>query len=161
MSLLFINKTLLFNNLKTRSAINVKISVFVLSIEAVIYFLLCNLHDCIFKVIKIKMFLNYVKKMRVFLQSKKTSVSKILLDQLRLAVIMALKQMLLLLLLLPLIKIRNTAPIYWRYMKAKSVLTVSKLDWFSPFISHMRFISHISCNVYYIPSYHIKYGLII
>ena len=85
---------------------------FALCIEAVMYFLLCNFHDCIFKVMKIKMFLNYVKKMRVFLQSKKTSVSKILLDQLRLAVIMALKQMLLLLLLLPLIKIRNTAPIY-------------------------------------------------
>ena len=37
------------NNLKTRTAMNAKISVFVFCIEAIIYLLLYNLHDCTFK----------------------------------------------------------------------------------------------------------------
>ena len=39
------NQNLRLNNLKTRTATNAKISVFV---EAIIYLLLCNLHDCTF-----------------------------------------------------------------------------------------------------------------
>ena len=49
MSFLFINRTLLFNNLKTRTAMKAKISVFVICVEAIIYLLLYNLHDNIFK----------------------------------------------------------------------------------------------------------------
>ena len=45
---LFINKTLRLNNLKTRTAMNAKTSVFVIYIEAIIYLLLHNLHDCTF-----------------------------------------------------------------------------------------------------------------
>ena len=37
------------NNLKTRSAMNAKISVFVICVEAITYLLLNNLHDCTFK----------------------------------------------------------------------------------------------------------------
>ena len=33
-------------NLKTRTALIVKVSVFVICVEAIIYFLLYNLHDC-------------------------------------------------------------------------------------------------------------------
>ena len=47
--LLFINKALRFINLKTRTAINAKISVFLICVEAIIYLLLYNLHDCTFK----------------------------------------------------------------------------------------------------------------
>ena len=46
---LFINKILRLNNVKTRTAMNVKTSVFVIYDEAIIYLLLYNLHDCIFK----------------------------------------------------------------------------------------------------------------
>ena len=49
LSSLFINKTLRLNNLKTRTAINAKISVLVICVEAIIYLLLYNLHDCTFK----------------------------------------------------------------------------------------------------------------
>ena len=50
-SFLFINKTLRLNNLKTRTAMNAKISVFFfIYVKAIIYMLLCNLHDCTFKV---------------------------------------------------------------------------------------------------------------
>ena len=45
MSFLFINKTLRFNNLKTRTAINAKIAVFFICVKAIIYLLLYNLHD--------------------------------------------------------------------------------------------------------------------
>ena len=45
LSFLFINKSLRLNNLKTRTAINAKISVFVIFIEAIMYFLLYNLLD--------------------------------------------------------------------------------------------------------------------
>ena len=38
--------TLRFNNLKTRTAMNEKISVFAICVEAIIYLLLYNLHDC-------------------------------------------------------------------------------------------------------------------
>ena len=48
MYFLFINKTLRLNNLKTRTAMNAKISVFVICVEAIIYLLLYNLHDCTF-----------------------------------------------------------------------------------------------------------------
>ena len=40
---------LLFNNLKTRIAMNAKNSVFVVCVEANIYLLLYTLHDCSFK----------------------------------------------------------------------------------------------------------------
>ena len=46
---LSINKTSQFNDLKTRAAMDAKISVFVIYVEAIIYLLLYNLHDCIFK----------------------------------------------------------------------------------------------------------------
>ena len=45
LSFLFINKTLLLNNLKARTAMNAKVSVFVICVEARIYLLLYNLHD--------------------------------------------------------------------------------------------------------------------
>ena len=37
------------NNLKTRTAVNAKLSVLVIGVEAIIYLLLHNLHDCNFK----------------------------------------------------------------------------------------------------------------
>ena len=43
------NKTLQLINLKTRTAMNAKISVSVICVEAIIYLLLYNLHDCTFK----------------------------------------------------------------------------------------------------------------
>ena len=43
------NKTLRLNNLKTRAAMNAKISVFVICVKEIIYLLLYNLHDCTFK----------------------------------------------------------------------------------------------------------------
>ena len=43
---LFIIKNLRLNNLKTRIAVNAKISVFVICVEAIIYLLLYDLHDC-------------------------------------------------------------------------------------------------------------------
>ena len=46
---MFINKTLRLNNVKTRTAITSKISVSVICVEAIIYLLLYNLHDCAFK----------------------------------------------------------------------------------------------------------------
>ena len=46
----FINKTLWLNNLKTRRAINTTISVFVICVEVIMYWLLYNLHDCTFNV---------------------------------------------------------------------------------------------------------------
>ena len=45
---LLLNKTLRLNNLKTRTATNAKISVFVICVEVIIYLLLCNLHDFTF-----------------------------------------------------------------------------------------------------------------
>ena len=52
MSFLFINKTLRLNNLKTRTTVNAKISVFVICLEAIIYLLLFNLHNCTFNAIR-------------------------------------------------------------------------------------------------------------
>ena len=49
MSFLLINKTLRLNSLKTRTAINVKISVLFFGAEAIIYLLLYNLYDFTFK----------------------------------------------------------------------------------------------------------------
>ena len=46
---LFINKALRLNNIKTRTAMDAKISVFVICVKAIIYLLLYNLHDCTFK----------------------------------------------------------------------------------------------------------------
>ena len=40
------NKTLRLNSLKATTAINAKISVFAISVEAIIYLLQYNLHDC-------------------------------------------------------------------------------------------------------------------
>ena len=48
LSLLFINKSLRVSNLKTRTAMNVKISAFVICVEVIVYSLLYNLHDCTF-----------------------------------------------------------------------------------------------------------------
>ena len=49
MSFLFINKTLRLNNLKIRTIMNAKISVFVICVEAIMYLLLYNLQDYTFK----------------------------------------------------------------------------------------------------------------
>ena len=45
---LFIKKTLWLNNVKTRTAMNAKISVFLICVEVIIYLPLYNLHDCTF-----------------------------------------------------------------------------------------------------------------
>ena len=50
MSFLPISKTFLLNNLKTRTTMNAKISVFAIGVEAIIYLSLHNLHDCNVKV---------------------------------------------------------------------------------------------------------------
>ena len=50
-SFLFINKTLQLYNFKTRTAMNAKISVFVIGVEAIIYLLLNNVQDCTFKIL--------------------------------------------------------------------------------------------------------------
>ena len=42
---LFINKTLLLNNLKTRAVMNAKISAVVVCVEVIIHLLLYNLHE--------------------------------------------------------------------------------------------------------------------
>ena len=42
------NKTLRLSNLKTRTVLNAKISMFVTCVEAAIYVLLYNVHDCTF-----------------------------------------------------------------------------------------------------------------
>ena len=49
-SIVFSNdkQTLRLNNLKTRTAINAKISLFVICVKAITYLLLYNLHDCTF-----------------------------------------------------------------------------------------------------------------
>ena len=52
-SILFINKTLGLNNLKTRTAMNVKISKFVICVKGIIHLLLYNLHDCVSKVVQL------------------------------------------------------------------------------------------------------------
>ena len=46
MSFLFIHKTLRSNNWKTRTAMNTKISAFVICVEVIIYLILHNLNDC-------------------------------------------------------------------------------------------------------------------
>ena len=48
MSFLLINKTLRLNNLKTWTAMNAKMPVFVIFVDVIIYVLLNNLHDCTF-----------------------------------------------------------------------------------------------------------------
>ena len=54
MNFLFLNKTLRLINLKMATAINAKISVFVICVKAIMYFLLYNLHDCTFNDLMIK-----------------------------------------------------------------------------------------------------------
>ena len=49
MSFLFINKTLRFNNIKTRTAMTAKISVFAICVDVIIYLLLYHLHDGTYK----------------------------------------------------------------------------------------------------------------
>ena len=49
MSFLFIHKILRLNSLKTRKVTDVKVSVFVICVEAIIYLLLYNLSDCTIK----------------------------------------------------------------------------------------------------------------
>ena len=51
MSYLFVNKTSWFNKLKTTTALNGKISVFVICAKAIIYLSLYNLRDCTFEAI--------------------------------------------------------------------------------------------------------------
>ena len=51
LSFLFINKTLKFDNLKIWTSMNAKVSVFVICVEATIYLLLYNLHDCTFNIV--------------------------------------------------------------------------------------------------------------
>ena len=46
---MFINKNLRLNNSKTKTAMNAKISIFVICVQAIIHLLLHNLHDCTFK----------------------------------------------------------------------------------------------------------------
>ena len=46
---LFLNKILRLNNLKTRTGMNAKISVFVICVGAIIYSWLYNLHHCTFR----------------------------------------------------------------------------------------------------------------
>ena len=53
MSFLFTNKNIRLDNLKTRTTINARISVFVICVEMIVYLLLYNLHDCTFKTFKI------------------------------------------------------------------------------------------------------------
>ena len=45
---MFTNKTLRRNYLKTRTAMDAKVSVFVMCVEAIIYLLLYHLRDCTF-----------------------------------------------------------------------------------------------------------------
>ena len=52
-------KTLRLNNLKIRTAMNAKLLVFVICVEAVKNLLLCNLNDCTFKLFG-KYLLNYI-----------------------------------------------------------------------------------------------------
>ena len=51
MSFLFINKTLRLKNLQIRTAMNGKVSVFVICVESIIYLLFYSLHDCTFNFI--------------------------------------------------------------------------------------------------------------
>ena len=53
MYFLFTNKTFRFNNLKTRIALNAKISVIVICVEVMIFLFLYNLHDCTFNIVNI------------------------------------------------------------------------------------------------------------
>ena len=62
MSFPFVNKNLRLNILKARTAMNEKISVFVICVETILYLLLYNLHDCNFK--------GAVTDMRYFARSK-------------------------------------------------------------------------------------------
>ena len=51
LSFLFVNKTSWFSNLKTTTALNAKISEFVICAKEIIYLLLYNFHECTFKAI--------------------------------------------------------------------------------------------------------------
>ena len=46
LSFLFINKTLWLNNLKSRTEMNARISVFAICAKVIIYFFIYDLHDC-------------------------------------------------------------------------------------------------------------------
>ena len=45
---MFVNKTLWLNNIKTGTVMNMKIAMLVICVEAIIYLLSYNLHDCTF-----------------------------------------------------------------------------------------------------------------
>ena len=47
---MFINKSLRLNSSKTKIGMNAKLSIFVICVEAIIYFLLHNLHDFTFNI---------------------------------------------------------------------------------------------------------------
>ena len=55
MSFLLINKTSRLNNLKTRAARDMRVSVFVICVEAIVYLLSYNLHDCTFNICQQKL----------------------------------------------------------------------------------------------------------
>ena len=46
---MFINKNLRLDNSNTKTAVNAKISIFIICVEAIIYLLLHNFHDSTFK----------------------------------------------------------------------------------------------------------------
>ena len=63
---MLMNKTLRLNNLKTRTVINTKTSVFVICVEVIIYLLLYNFHACTLKYCPVCISINlwYKKKLK-------------------------------------------------------------------------------------------------
>ena len=59
LSFLFINETLLLDNLKTRTATNASLSVFVICVGAMLYLLLYKLHDSTFTIVGFR-FQNFI-----------------------------------------------------------------------------------------------------
>ena len=72
---LFINKTLRLDNLKTRTATNANVSVFVICVETMLYLLLYKLHDITFTIVgfhfKNFFFTRKISKQKIFLASIK------------------------------------------------------------------------------------------
>ena len=66
MCFLFINKTLRLNPLKTRTAMNARISVFVICVEVIIYLLLHNFHDCtLLSLVSVRIFTEFYRTERL------------------------------------------------------------------------------------------------
>ena len=73
---MFISKPLRLNNLKTKTAMNTKISVFVICVEEIIYLLLYNLYDCTFNLFDnqfLKSIENYMQNDSIILPNTPTS----------------------------------------------------------------------------------------